>query len=446
MAWRCTPFRILSCLFSFFCSVYVSFSVRCYRRQEKIKQPSADAVSLQGFNDLDPISLSFVSKLRDVEEMSSIDYMACCGLGHRLSKMADAHYIANHLGFALRGYWGYCNEVEVFNFLFGPQPIPELLNITEFGSYARINNDAPGFIKLQRRGSVECMCSDEKILQDSIFYKGLRDRFSAKDQVDKFVKQHFTPNVTAIGIHIRAGNGEQGDFKRRGRTIGDTREWVKGVASRLLENNWGSSILFVATDTPSMINDLARLLRGKIPVVYFDQTRLDSGSGVLFGEMGKVIREGQMCLTGWENSLTDMMILSHVDVLIAGRPSSFIQSLPLSLLFTKTKRKAKRQYCELNQKADEIRCYNSIQDWCCVGKTDFSLAGIQQHEYLRVPIRSFDKVKFNVKVRDYNECIPRPEGNKQVCLPYDFSDYTGGGSRVAFPRAPPRRRRPVSKR
>ena len=44
-------------------------------------------------------------------QTSSVDYMACCGAGHRISKMADAYYLAQRLNFTLRAYWGYCDTV-----------------------------------------------------------------------------------------------------------------------------------------------------------------------------------------------------------------------------------------------------------------------------------------------------------------------------------------------
>jgi hypothetical protein len=57
--------------------------------------------------------------------VSSVDYMACCGAGHRISKMADAYYLAQKLNFTLRGYWGYCDTVattghltEVFQYVY----------------------------------------------------------------------------------------------------------------------------------------------------------------------------------------------------------------------------------------------------------------------------------------------------------------------------------------
>jgi hypothetical protein len=43
---------------------------------------------------------------------ASVDYMACCGAGHRLSKMSEANYLAKRMGFSLRTFWRYCNDDE----------------------------------------------------------------------------------------------------------------------------------------------------------------------------------------------------------------------------------------------------------------------------------------------------------------------------------------------
>jgi sensor c-di-GMP phosphodiesterase-like protein len=54
----------------------------------------------------------------DARNVSSIDYMACCGAGHRLSKMSSAHYLAQRLNFSLRTFWGYCDgKTEVFRYV-----------------------------------------------------------------------------------------------------------------------------------------------------------------------------------------------------------------------------------------------------------------------------------------------------------------------------------------
>ena len=62
----------------------------------------------------------------DPQSLSSVDYMACCGAGHRMSKLAEAHYLSHRLGFGLRPYWGYCDtystrqqQTEVFQYVPG---------------------------------------------------------------------------------------------------------------------------------------------------------------------------------------------------------------------------------------------------------------------------------------------------------------------------------------
>jgi hypothetical protein len=62
--------------------------------------------------------------LAEAEQLSSVDYMACCGAGHRTSKLAEASYLAKVLRFGLRVYWGYCDtydtrqrQTEVFQYV-----------------------------------------------------------------------------------------------------------------------------------------------------------------------------------------------------------------------------------------------------------------------------------------------------------------------------------------
>lgn len=363
----------------------------------------------------------------DAYRMSSVDYMACCGAGHRISKIADASYLARKLGYSLRSFWGYCDSVEVFDYLFGPQPLSDLVNVTDIGRFTRVNNEVGGFVKLIRKGpNKSCACSSDKDLADSEFYTGLRERFSAKAQVDDFRRRHFA-NVTSIGIHIRAGNGEVGDFASRGRSIHDKERWLQRIVTLILNQDWGPSILFVATDTPDLISKFRVLLRGKIPVVQFEQQHPPPGSGVFFGERGSVINDGNVCLTGWEGAFADMMLLSYSDVVLSARPSSFTQSLPLSLVLTKPKlqRRTVKAFCEVNPNATEMICYEDYHEWCCYGDTSFHLDGIQKYEYLRVP--TFGFVESNLKKiqdRAQGDCIPRPGGVKQKCLPYDWSDFS----------------------
>ena len=382
---------------------------------------------------------------RLVQHLSSVDYMACCGLGHRLTKMSDAHFVARHLNLALRSFWGYCDRIEVFHHLFGQQPSDELEHVTEFNRYLRLNNNVPGFRVLTRRNASSsrsnsssdvCSCSMEKMHEDVRFYESLRKRFRFESKVRAFRERHFGDvNRTVVGLHIRAGNGETGDFQAKNRVIGDVDQWVLELSQRLLsKREWTNSILFVATDTPSMIDALRTLLGSHMTVVSLEQSRLEEGRGVLFGERSQVLDQGgAVCLSGWIDSLSDMVLLSHCDAVVAARPSSFTQSMPLSLVLGGEQQRhrpptSRREFCELNRDATEMRCYSSLSDWCCSGTTSFSLEGIQGHDFLSQTSpdfgsRSHDARYYRLLDREDRGCTPRRPGKKQVCLPYDWSAF-----------------------
>lgn len=354
--------------------------------------------------------------------------------------------------------------------MFGTQPAEEVLvNVTRQNMYARINNDVPGFKKLIRVGDPQncsTVCNVEKAAIDVAFYKDLRQRFRNREKIDEFRKQFFgwdgsadggsgkpTTTTTVIGMHIRAGNGESGDFSNRGRTITDTDAWLQNLTSLLIQQaeqqDWRNSnvndniVLFLATDTPSLIDRVRHLLSpANITVVTLDQARPVEGSGVLFGEQGKGIREGEKCLHGWEATISDMILLSYADIVIAARPSSFTQSMPMSLVLARPKehRNIAKPFCEVNGEATEMKCRTDFQDWCCNGITEFTLKGIQRYDYLRMPgpdlPKTFDlndpdlRRRYKIRERPEEGCMPKPGGVKQICLPYDWSSF------VVKPRQP----------
>ena len=123
----------------------------------------------------------------------------------------------------------------------------------------------------------------------------------------------------------------------------------------------------------------------------------------------------------------DMTLLSHADVVISARPSSFTQSMPMSLVLAtpKESRKVAKPFCEINLAATDMRCFEDFRDWCCAGSTKFSLSGIhQRYEYMRMPTKDLDLSKYKTQPRPPTGCIPRPEGWKQPCLPYEFSEHS----------------------
>jgi Nodulation protein Z (NodZ) len=373
-----------------------------------------------------------------VPYFSSVDYFACCGAGHRLTKLADAYYLAKRVRFSIRVFFGYCTDQgrEVFSHFFGPQPYDEAEEMARSSPpnlVLKVGNEAPGFTRLIREGpNATCRCGDDRLESDVELFRGLRDRFRGRRAVDAFRDGVFA-NRTVIGVHVRAGNGETGDFVRKNRTIADASKWQESVAALLasMSANWTRTsyppLLFVATDTPQVIASFKSLLSHTMPVVDVSQNRIDHGRGVLFGEQGNVTTEGRECLDGWGAVFTDMMLLSHADVVVAARPSSFTQSIPMTLALSteKTRRKVLKSYCEVNPGATEYVCYEDLADWCCNGVTSFSLEGIQRYDYRRMPrIPGIDEndYKHHIKPRPRRprECIPTPPDGRGECLPYQF--------------------------
>ncbi|KAG7350358.1 Nodulation protein Z NodZ [Nitzschia inconspicua] len=400
-----------------------------------------------------------------LESLSSVDFYACCGLGHRLIRMSLAAYVAKQHNFSLRSFWGWCGErnpVEVFSYLFRPYHPSEVAYVQSQNLLLPFYNEVPGFPALVRTGSGTtttktttttttstelCPCGTDKIESDLELYESLRTRFRYKHRVDDFVQRYFT-NATVLGIHVRSGNGESGDFERKSRDIADPDSWVHQVRLLLQQSLLSrplvkDPLIFLATDTPSMVTRFRKeFALINVSVVELQQEgRTQEGGGVLFGTSNRVYNtddntshfgdDSSSCLQGWTDTFTDMVLLSHADIVIAGRPSSFVQTLPMSLAYGKSKQNKiwKDVYCEIipqfQQKVmhttndstssnmndttstvggtkDEekwvevdptIQCYDSYQNWCCNHSTwiQFHHTGPKGHskvlskEFVRFP-------------------------------------------------------------
>jgi hypothetical protein len=212
------------------------------------------------------INISSALSLDDLlERLPSVDYFSCCGAGHRFSKLSDAYYLAKQIGFSLRVFFGFCDNQEVFSYFFGPALPPEIvLNMTRVGKgqtdhlHIRANNEVPGFGRFTREGpNSTCRCRNDRFESDIEFYTGIRERFRDKERVDAFRNDHFVGH-TVIGLHIRAGNGEFGDFVKKNRTIHDVNEWSRSMSKLLIslsKNFTDPPLLFIATDTAHIVSN-----------------------------------------------------------------------------------------------------------------------------------------------------------------------------------------------
>jgi hypothetical protein len=292
------------------------------------------------------------------------------------------------------------------------------------------------------------------------------NKFRQRHQVLQFRQSHTFDNHTVIGMHVRAGNGEEGDFATKKRDIADVVTFVDRVSSQVVAMTKEFSappMVFLATDTADMAERFRQTLaRDGIPVVTLPQIRAPQGHGILFGAKKKTNRrsnhrrdndtqgrllmaeenlrtdldvdimaeenpgakknlqntnnidseaneiepvaeenlhhvnhpddtsagygavlgknhhaglsltglteEIQDCLSSWDQAFMDMMLLAMSDVVVATRRSSFVQTLPLSIVTgtPKATRKVARPYCEISQDASlQMTCHESYMDWCC---------------------------------------------------------------------------------
>jgi hypothetical protein len=318
---------------------------------------------------------------------------------------------------------------EVSQYLFGPQPPSMVENVTSTGFAVKLHNEVFGFKKLIREGNAteggECKCVMDKYHSDVEYYQLLRDRFRLKDQVLAFVDRTFR-NHAVIGMHVRAGNNETGDFTNKNRVILDRETWVQNMVRRLAKLTELSTastkppLLYIATDTPSMVTMFRTALQGIMPVIDFPQRRPEENKGVAFGGSTDFQQDGDDCLLNWENVVMDMMILSYADVIVAARPSSFSQSLPMILSYAREQKDrvfSNSTFCEINRNATDMRCYASFREWCCEGIGQFSLAGMpQRYDYLRVP-KNVWSTTYKIRPR------PRDLWRERTgdFLPYEYS-------------------------
>lgn len=200
-----------------------------------------------------------------------------------------------------------------------------------------------------------------------------------------------------------------------------------------------------------------------VPVLELQQEgRRTEGSGVLFGTSDKVyntaknvmdhVDDHSSCLQGWMDTITDMLLLSHTDVVVAARPSSFVQTMPMSIAFGKPRnsRVMHDVYCEIIPKFEEmfdnseernqwvetdpaIQCFDTYESWCCNHSTwiKFHHSGPKGHskviskEFVRFPPLADVGTLQNYKgIRNRTTDCGRPKrgraggGWKDKCLPH----------------------------
>lgn len=376
----------------------------------------------------------------ELASLSNVQYFACCGLGHRLIRQADAWYLAKKINFGLRSFWGFCDKLEVFSYLFGHPRPEDLEHVTSKNLTLKIVNERKEFGGIYRLGSTDfeqegaCICQglEDRFESDRELYQQLRSRFLFRDESELFMRNLDFGNHTVIGMHLRAGNNETGDFEAKKRSFGmeNIDQWVDNMCEHVKKivsrrDPKYPPLLFIATDTPSLVGVFRAKLAGILPVIDFQQKRKEDG--VFFGTTQDMTKGGDDCLRGWVDAINDIYILSSADLILAARTSSFAQSMPFSMAFTKrSDRKTRDSWCEVSPDAKGMRCYSEVMDWCCKGTSGFVLDGILAgYEHARLPLVNVAKENFTSAfiVQPISFRTPEPgKRYKEGFLPFSWAD------------------------
>lgn len=353
----------------------------------------------------------------NASSLNRVVHNAQFGLGHRFTKMSSVYHLATKLRdqakvpLVMQANWGVCESVDeqdtggsIFEHLFGdsilllpgdthpPPPVERPLEL-------RITNDCPAYFSAQTMKNMRLPIPHESTIDDTgtdtpvspffhkwnsdaHFYRLLQERFEAlHPEAQQFRDQHKFKDHTVIGLHLRAGNGEQAHFQWAGRELKggygaflDNLEKLLAKLVHHLKQQPASKplLLFLATDTPTMIPSIQAMTTkswNNIPVVTFEQPAIPLKGGVSFNSL----KTGQKCLDGWKAMLVDAILLGSANVLVAGMRSSFTQGLPLALVFSRHKDDPNNndnvppnqqpRFCEVSELGDAMTCVGSRQDW-----------------------------------------------------------------------------------
>ncbi|CAJ1945627.1 unnamed protein product [Cylindrotheca closterium] len=321
-------------------------------------------------------------------------HVSRAGIGHRMVRDTSAYHLAKGLDLArLKLQWGSCSkdtnwkgnegfdELSIFPHLFGNDlwNVPGTLSGPKReGKKVIARNDVYGYIPGESYKTYHIPIQREiyegedgpffdKLQSDSEFYDKLVDSYMFKDEVEAFMEEHNFAEHEVIGIHLSAGNGEE---KHK---IEDERKFMKNILYlvsqyvRLMKMLYHdrfarrTPLIFLATDTPRLIPEVqAATEKFGVKTVVLDQIRVEDNEGVTYKALAG---KEETCLEGWKAMTSDMMLLSHSDVVIAARPSAFTQGLPLSRVFDKHVDEEGPHYCEVGDDGNYMSCLEDKKTW-----------------------------------------------------------------------------------
>lgn len=453
------------------------------------------------------------NKTNDVYKTTNkIIHVGMFGLGHRLSKLAASYhfaqtYAAKHWPVNnLHVSWGYCdpdptmkssnhttennnnnnkssnsqfNNTDIFEYLFGNNIIAiqgsqttqkqEQQGSETFLQYREgkslvIRNDVVGYYAGQVYKNAQIPLRkylpllgmwEEKLDFDAELFKNLLASFERKhgaNTVEKFQRQYKWDEHYVIGLHVRAGNGEQAHFTQSERGITQMNFYdnlVDTIQNFVMNTNVSIPVarprkrpilIFLATDTQQVLQILqSRFAKIDLRVVSLPQPRVADQQGVSYATW---TQGSEHCWNGWLYSMSDMALLSKSNVIIAARRSTFTQILPRSILMDQTeilrseeedkdysifesrfKRQRRRlwnqrgyKFCEMSRTAQSMSCFTKRNAWLFRHELD----DFSQEGYVIPAIKTFGKAantNGNIQEGDVHKLL--------VHFPDVFFDHNG---------------------
>jgi hypothetical protein len=276
----------------------------------------------------------------------NIRYVGVAGLGHRLIRMSCAYHLAKVLKIpSFDVFWkGNCprryrSKPNILQLLFGDEAlsIPRLdektlfpflehetsASLTDFlfgpteGKNStkiqqlKLVNDVQGYSHMYESHDFKGLNPPffGKTVTDYEFYSQLIQKFQFREEVDNIMASYSTTH-TVIGIHIRAGNGEVGDFEKfRQLGYGNINGWLHNFTSLLqnflllnqsLVSKDKPPMIFLATDTASVIDNFKGYM-GETPVLVVPQHYPSTGEGVSYNGNHANL---SMCLDSWKYQMS----------------------------------------------------------------------------------------------------------------------------------------------
>lgn len=338
-------------------------------------------------------------KYREISQEPSVGHRGVSGLGHNLVRLGAAHHLVKGLNLTRNGLyisWGTkCGgkkedgtDLDIIEYLLGGNviPVPSLgPNDSPIIPFYRTNNtkkkgtkdsiyfinQVDGYRAVWKRHIDRILkMLETKVKSDFEMYSSLRALFRKNDQARQFVEKQKFDQHFVLGLHVRAGNGETGDFLDKERAF-NIEDWTKNFAKLMMDfvesdmyHQWSdglSPILFVASDTPKVIDILKTTIgdsKSKLKVVSYEQTYLEN-SIALFAKFNN----SESCYQSESDQFMDQTLLSGANVVIAGQWSSFTQSMPITMMLGHKDPKENKRFCEVGLNGDQIRCTRDYGEW-----------------------------------------------------------------------------------